>query len=182
MTLEILTLTLIGALALILSVYHHKQTASLRSIEQVAQDYYAMHVRAMRRAYAGSLDTLNPFTWISARLPAPLSVSDVIRVLPEAQAVELRASGNRRVVISTQPYRELYAFDRRARHAPKGDRLAAFAARPLLPRSRFGWGAQVFERVTCSADEFFDLEADVIGKKLGVDWNHPTRLFFYVLQ
>ncbi len=186
MTNEILTFLLLGALTLILTLYQYRQAASLRAIENVVQDYYAMQFRAVRRNYAGVLDTLNSFEWISdhvsASMDKPLTITDVIRVIPEMQAVDLRASDNRRVVVSTRSWSELYSFDRRARHTKKSDRLASFAARPLLNNSRFGWGVITVEGLTSNTDEFFDLEADVIGKKLGVQWNQPTRLFFYVVE
>lgn len=186
MTTEVITVILIGALALILSFYHHRQAASLRTMENVVQDYYAMQFRTLRREYAGSLDILNPFEWasnhVSAGMDKPISITDVIRVVPEAQAVDLRTSDNRRVVISPYSWRELYYFDRKARHAKKGtDRLASFAARPLLNHNRFGWGIKTIESVTSNTDEFFDLEADVIGRKFGVQWNQPTRLYLHVV-
>jgi len=186
MTTEIITFVLISTLALILSFYHHRQAASLRAMENVVQDYYAMQFRTLRRQYAGALDILDPFAWasnhISAGMDRPMSVTDVIRIVPEVQAVDLRTSDNRRVVISPHSWRELYYFDRKARHAKKGpDRLASFAARPLLTNSRFGWGIKSLECVTSNTDEFFDLEADVIGRKLGVQWNQPTRLYFHVV-
>lgn len=185
MTIEITTLVLIGALALILSLYHHKQAASLRAIEQAAQDYYALQFRSIRRNYAGSLDSLDAFEWVSRHvsegLSSPLAVTDVIRVVPEMQAVDLRAGDNRRVVISARPWRELYFFDRRARQAGQ-DRLASFASRPLLNRSRFGWGVRTVQGMTSNTDEFFDLEAEVIGRRFGVSWSAPTRLFFYVVE
>jgi hypothetical protein len=185
MTIEIITFILICALALILSLYHHRQAASLRAIECVVQDYYAMQFRSIRREYAGSLDTLNSFEWISNHVSAgmdkPVTITDVIRTVPEIQTVDLRTSDNRRVVVSPHSYGELYAFDRRARHTRRSDRLASFAARPLLNNSRFGWGVKTIEGMTSNTDEFFDLEADVIGRKLGVAWNQPTRLFFYIL-
>jgi hypothetical protein len=185
MTTEIITFVLICALTLIMSLYHYRQAASLRAIENVVQDYYAMQLRSIRRAYAGALDTLNPFEWVASHVAAgmdtSITITDVIRVVPEIQAVDLRTGDNRRVVVSTRSWRELYYFDRKARGAKKNDRLSAFAARPLLNNSRFGWGMTTVEGVTSNLDEFFDLEADVIGKKLGVAWNQPTRLYFYIL-
>ena len=85
MTIEIVTFILICALALVLSLYHHKQAASLRAIENVVQDYYAMQFRAARRAYAGSLETLDAFAWLSERVSAgldkPLKITDVVRAV-----------------------------------------------------------------------------------------------------
>ena len=186
MTTEVITLILIGALALILSFYHHRQAASLRAIENVVQDYYAMQFRTVRREFAGSLDSLDPFEWVSrhacAGMDTPMAVTDVIRIVPEVLAVDLRTSDNRRVVISPHSWQELYYFDRKARRAKKGtDRLASFAARPLLTNNRFGWGIKSIECLTSNTDEFFDLEAEVVGRKFGIHWHQPTRLYLHVV-
>ncbi|MCJ7434971.1 MAG: hypothetical protein MUO77_15930 [Anaerolineales bacterium] len=190
MSLELSTVFLVFLLTVILAVYNQRQASALRGVERLVQDFVAMQFRSIRRAYAGSFDTLNPFEWVSnqvsAGLPQPVTVSEVVRVVPEVEAVEFRTGDQRRVVVSTRSWLELYYFDRKARHIKKGgnaaDRVSNFASRPLLNRSRFGWGITTVEGVTSNTAEFFDLEADMIGKKLGVSWNNPTRLFFHVVE
>lgn len=189
MSIEYLTLTMLFVFAFILSLYNHRQASSIRGIQKVAEDYYAMQLRSVRRDYAGSLDTLNPLEWVSkqvsSELPRPITVKEVIRVVPDMQAVDLRTSDNRRIVVSTRPKVELVLFDRRSRSTKNkkaADRIANFAVRPLLTKSRWGWGVTTVERVMSQLDEFFDMEANTIGKKFGVDWDNPTRLFFHVVE
>ena len=33
-----------------------------------------------------------------------------------------------------------------------------------------------------AVDEFFDLEAAAVGERLGLPWNNPARLWFYVFK
>jgi hypothetical protein len=189
MSLEILVIAMLIVFSLILTIYNHRQAEAMRGIERVVQDYYAMQMRSVRREYAGSLDTLNPLEWVSNRLsaglPKPVRVVDVIRSVPDIQAVDLRTNDNRRVVVSVRPKSDIILFDRRSRSARKksaADRIADFASRPLLTKSRWGWGVKTVEMSMSQTDEFFDLEAGAVGKKFGLNWDNPTRLYFYVVE
>jgi hypothetical protein len=77
-------------------------------------------------------------------------------------------------------------FDRRLRAAGikknAAERVASFASRPLLGKSRWGWGVQTIERVLSQANEFFDIEAYAVSERLGVKWGKPSRLYFYVVK
>lgn len=189
MSLEILVVAMLIVFSLILTVYNHRQAEAMRGIERVAQDYHAMQMRSARRDYAGSLDTLNPLEWVSnqlsAGLPKPLQVVEAIRSVPEIDAVDLRTNDNRRVVVSIRPKSDIVLFDRRSRSVKKksaADRIADFASRPLLTKSRWGWGVKTVEKSMSQADEFFDLEAGAVGKRFGVNWDNPTRLYFHVVE
>ena len=77
-------------------------------------------------------------------------------------------------------------FDRRLRTAGRkksaAERVASFAARPLLGKSRWGWGVKTVERVMSQANEFFDIEAGAVAERIGVKWDKPSRLWFYVVK
>jgi hypothetical protein len=189
MSLEILVVAMLIVFSLILTVYNHRQAEAMRGIERVAQDYFAMQMRSARRDYAGSLETLNPLEWVSnqlsAGLPKPVQVVEAIRSIPEIDAVDLRTNDNRRVVVSIRPKSDIVLFDRRSKSAKKksaADRIANFASRPLLTKSRWGWGVKTVEKSMSQADEFFDLEAGAVGKRFGVHWDNPTRLYFHVVE
>jgi hypothetical protein len=191
MTTETIAIAILLILTVILTFYNHRQAASIRAIESVAQDYLAIQIRAERRERAASLDALDPFEWVSkqvsAGLPKPLRAVEVARVAQDANAVELLTNDNRRVVVSTLSRGELTLFDRRARAAKRGkkksaqERVASYAAKPLLGKNRWSVDA-VVERVLSQFNEFFDMEATEAGKKMGVAWNNPTRLWFYVVD
>ena len=149
-----------------------------------------MQIRDRRARHNESAIHIDPLDWLarqaSSELDTPLIISEVIRVVHEIQAVELRASDGLRVIVSTLPRSDVMRFDRRLRVAGikknAAERVASFAARPLLGRSRWGWGVQVIERIMSQANEFFDIEADAVSERLGLKWEKPSRLWFYVVK
>ncbi len=187
--LEITTMILVLLLAVILTVYNHRQAAALRGMESLVQDFVAMQIRDRRSKQSRELESLNPLDWfseqVSAKLISPLPIIEVLRVIPDVQAVDLRAPDNRRLVVSTFPKSDLLRFDSRLRAShgkSASERVASFASHLLLGKSRWGWGVKVVERVMDQSAEFFDLEATAVGKRIGVNWGHPSRLWFYVVD
>ena len=187
MTIEISVLVLVFLLAAILTIYNHRQAAALRGIERLVQDFVALQIGDRRNQHVeGLAERINPFEWlssqVSAELDAPLTITEVARTVPEAGAVELRASNNKRIVVSTFSKSEIMRYDHRMRASGKGksakDRVASFAAHPLLDKSRW----IVIERVMSQTNEFFDLEAEAVAKRIGVQWDKPSRLWFYVAK
>ena len=187
---EYVAILLIAVLAIILS-YHNKRMASaIRNIEEVVQNYYAMQIRVRRTQQTRELDsTFNAFEWVgtqvSAGLDYPLQVAEVLRLVPEVNAVDLRTADNRRLVVSTLPINDLLRFDKRLRAnggKSVANRLEAYASRPLLNQSRWGRGVEVIERALSETAEFFDLEAQAAGMRLGMNWHQPSKLWFYVVE
>jgi len=187
---EYTAILLIAILGLILTLYNKRMAAAIRNIECVVQDYYAMQIRARRIQQAKQIDaSFNAFEWLSAQassgLDHQIQIIEVLRLVPEVKAIDLRTADNRRLVVSALPMPELLRFDKRLRaNGSKSGmkRLEAFASRPLLGQSRWGWGVTVVERALSEAAEFFDLEAHATGTRLGMDWRAPSRLWFYVVE
>ena len=187
---EYLAVLLIAVLALILSLQNRRMASAIRGIESVVQDYYTMQLRARRVRQSKEIDTtFNAFEWISTQTSAGLElriqVTEVLRLIPEINAVDLRTTDNRRVVVSTLRMPDLLRFDKRLRvhggKSPAG-RVESFASRPLLNQSKWGQGVQVVERALSENAEFFDLEAQAVGARLGMNWGQPTKLWFYVVE
>ena len=187
---EYIAILLIAVLAVILTLQNRRMAASMRGVERVIQNYYAMQIRERRAKQTREIDSaFNPFEWISeqatAGLDHPVQVTEIIRLVPEANALDLRTSDNHRLIVTTTSKSDLLNFDKRLR-ARSGrsasKRLESFASRPLLNQSRWGTGVQVVERVLSDTAEFFDLEAQAAGTHLGINWNYPTRLWFYVVE
>lgn len=150
-----------------------------------------MQIRDRRtRHIDGLAERIDPLDWlarqVSSELDTPVTISEVMRVVHDIQTVELRASSGQRVIVSTLPKSDVMRFDRRLRAAGKkksaAERVASFAARPLLGKSRWGWGVQTVERVMSQSSEFFDLEASAVAERLGLKWDKPSRLWFYVVR
>ncbi|MBN2116309.1 MAG: hypothetical protein JW730_07055 [Anaerolineales bacterium] len=190
---EYIAILLIAILCLILTLYNRRMAAAIRGIESIVQDYYAMQIRARRADQMKEIDasSFNALQWIGAQassgLDRQVEVTEVLRLVPEASAIDLRTADNRRLVVSPLPLPELLRFDKRLRSnggksASVSRRVEAFASRPLLNQSRWGWGVTVVERALSEAAEFFDLEAHAAGTRLGIDWRAPARLWFYVVD
>lgn len=188
---ELSVAMLILLLTVILTVYNHRQAAALRAVEHAVQDFVAIQIRDRRAEHLEGLsERIDPFEWlsrqVSAGLDSPLRVTEVIRVVLEVQAVELRTSSRVRVIVSTSAKSEILRYDRRiranSRKKSAKDRVASFASRPLLGKQRWGSRIVIVERVTSQANEFFDLEAEAIAERIGVKWGHPSRLWFYVVS
>lgn len=187
---EYIALLLIAVLAIILTLQNRRMASSLRGMERVIQNYYAMQVRDRRTEQARHIgEDFNALAWISrqvsAGLDTPLEAVEVIRLVPDMNAVDLRTADNRRLVVSPLPKSDILHFDKRLRARggkSASKRLEAFASRPLLTQSFWGNGVQVVERVLDDSAEFFDIEAQAAGSRLGVNWNNPTRLYFYVVE
>lgn len=189
MTFEITIAVQVFMMTLIISYYNQRQAAALRGMERLAEDFIAMQVRDRRAKHLeGLAGQLDPLEWLAreagAGLDAPLVLVEVLRVVQEVQAVEVRAESGQRLIVSPFPRSDLQRYDRRVRFhlAAKGAaaRLASFSTRPLLGASP--WGCRVMERVLSESNEFFDLEAEAVAERLGLKWNRPSRLWFYVVR
>jgi len=191
MSLELSTVFLVFLLTVILAVYNQRQASALRGVERLVQDFVAMQIRDRRtRHVEGLANHIDAMEWlerqVSLGLDTPLTVSEIVRVVHEVQAIELRASNGQRVIVSTLAKADVMRFDRRLRAAGRrksaAERVSSFVARPLLGRSRWGWGVQTVECVMSQANEFFDIEAGAVAERLGVKWDEPSRLWFYVVK
>lgn len=191
MSLELSTVFLVFLLTIILAVYNQRQASALRGMESLVQDFVAMQIRDRRtRHIDGLADRIDPLEWLerqaSSELDTPITISEVIRVVHDIQAVELRASNGQRVIVSVLPKSDIMRFDRRLRVAGRkksaAERVASFASRPLLGTSAWGWSVQTVERVMSQSHEFFDIEAGAVAERLGVKWGNPSRLWFYVIR
>ncbi len=187
---EYIAVLLIVVLAVILSLQNMRMASAIRGIENVVQGYYTMQIRTRRTQQTKELGaSFDAFEWISAQTSAGLEqrlqVTEVSRLVPEVNAVDLRTADNRRLVVSTLPVSDLLRFDKRLRAnggKSAAGRLESFASRPLLNQSKWGRGVQVVERTLSENAEFFDLEAQAVGTRLGVNWGQPTKLWFYVVE
>lgn len=79
-----------------------------------------MQFRDRRARYIEGLgEHIDPLAWlareVSYELDLPITISEVIKVVREVQAVELRASNGLRVIVSTLPKSDVMRFDQRLR-------------------------------------------------------------------
>ena len=148
-----------------------EQAQALRALDQAAKDWLAMQVRRERRQAEGlTFDRENALRWLSDLIGR--QVADVGQVYEDFQAVEVLLNGEERrtALVTAFPEDE---FRRRVKQARKTGRLEARVA-PVLPRR-----ARVFSRGLAPDWVYFDLEAEAVGRALGVNWGSPGRLWVW---
>ena len=169
--LGIATLTAVLLLGAILTLYNSRQAAALQEMETVLSDWYLMQIAERRDQRRKQILVGNPLSWVHQQ--TGISVTGIERSLKDPLAVEcLTEQADHRLVISPLSPRQLRNAIRPL-EVRKNKNGVANLVDPLLGR-RF----EVMDRSIASS-EWFDLEADQVGKALGVDWGEPRRLWFY---
>jgi hypothetical protein len=122
----------------------------------------------------------NPFTmdsneWIANQIDTGAKVVETISVSQKPMWVNLRCDDGKRIVASPLAPAELKAAINSQQTNSKLNQITE----PLLGTNR---KALVTIERSLRDDEWFDLEAEKIGKDLGVDWGETARLYFYVIS
>ena len=150
-----------------------EQAHALKMLDDVAKDWLAMEVRQARReAEKVAFDRDKALRWLADLIGAP--VADVGQVYEDFQAVEVLLDGEdkRTALVTALPEDE---FRRWVKQAQKASRLEAQVA-PTLPRR-----ARVFASGLTPDWVYFDLEAEAVGKALGLNWGRPGHLWVWGL-
>ena len=183
MYLDLITLLAVLLLAIILAFYNRRQAEALRGVERMTKDFLAMQIKDRRKEYTETMREINPLHWLDAlinkRTLHPLELRERTRLVEEVSAAEFSCADGRRVVVSTKDRSALRQWDKTLR-VRRGDsataRIANLALKPLLGRK-----TEVLEVNMIDEGEYFDLEAETVGKELGLSWSHPARLWIYVI-
>ena len=182
MYIDVLTLLSVILLALILAFYNRRQADALRGVERMVKDFLAIQIRDRRDKHLAKLEDLDATAWleklINARVSSEVKLLDILRILPEVFAAEIQTESGRKIVVSTKAKAILKRFDKisRSRGNSAASRIAAVAAKPILHKK-----FEVFEINMVEESEYFDAEADIVGKALGLSWKSPTRLWIYIV-
>lgn len=170
---EISIFLLILLLAVILTYYNHRQARAIEVVRDMAEDLVSMQIRDRRAKYQADLEGLDTNAWIEKQVNDVLERKSEIasrQIITDIQAIEVTLKNGGRVLITPTGEGDLKRRDRRM----GGSRLAAFAARSVLPR-RY----KVVAR-TLLDNEFLDIEAEAVSARFGLGWRKPARLWFYV--
>lgn len=174
-TISFVTLAAIVTIGLVIWLYNQKQASALGRMARATEDNLMISVKNRRDVHKQLPFTMTEFQWVSKQLDSEVSPIEVISVSQKPMWVNFRcADGGKRVVVSPLSHSELKPILKAQRSSSKLEQ----AVEPLLGMSRKN--LTVKER-SLRDDEWFDLEADAIGKQCGVDWGETSRLYFYIV-
>ena len=184
MNTDILTLLAVITLALVLAYYNRRQASALRGVERMMKDFLAIQIRDRREKRKADLN-VDATKWltklINARVEQLFELQDIIRTVPEVFAAEIRTASGKKIVVSAKPKSILHQYDKNIRARGKknsaAERISAIASAPLLGRKFKALEINMVEET-----EWFDLEAELVGQALGVDWGQPVRLWIYITE
>jgi len=179
---DIFTLFAVILLALILAFYNRRQADALRGVERMVKDFLAIQIRDRREKRKADL-SVDATEWltklIETRVAQEFELQDILRVVPEVFSAEIRTASGRKIVVSIKPKATLLQYDKNIRTRGKKDsaaqRISAIASAPLLGRK-----FKTLEINMVEETEWFDLEAELVGQALGVNWGQPVRLWIYI--
>jgi hypothetical protein len=171
---SLMTFLALGVTCLILTLINFRQAAALRAIRDVFESEYMLKIKDRRKAATENVDAGDANRWFSNQ--AGMQIDAIRQVLARPLVgIDLAAADGRRVIVSPQEPGELRRLARPVRLSRKlGKRVT-----PLLGRRPLR--VRIFKRDLTNAGEWFDLEAEQIGKQMNIDWGAPARLWFYVV-
>jgi hypothetical protein len=173
-TISLVTLLAVLMLGLILWLYNSRQADALRAMARTVEDMHLVQLKNRHDARKKEPLTMTAMQWLEKQLGAG-SLTEVIGVSRVPLWANLRAANGTRVVVSPLEPGELRKALKLSE--PKRSRLSK-AFELLLgdsPRN-----LNVIER-SLRDEEWFDVEADQVGRQLGLDWGEVSRLWFYVI-
>jgi len=172
---SLVTLLAVLMLGLILWYYNSKQADALQRMAQTTEEMYMTQLKLRRDERKRQPFTMEAARWLEKQAAAGLELVDVIGKSHNPMWINLRAAGGVRLVVSPLDEADL----RKALKATERRSKLSSAYEPLLGDSRKK--LSVTQR-SLQDEEWFDLDADAVGKQLGVEWGEVSRLWFYVVQ
>lgn len=172
-TISLVTLLAVLMVGLILWLYNSRQADALRSMARTVENMHLVQLKHRRDLRKQEPLTLTAVEWFGKQIGA--GIAEIISLSHAPAWVNLRAANGGRVVVSPL---ELADLRRALKLKEPGRSRLAKAFEPLLgdaPRALV-----VIER-SLRDEEWFDLEADQVGKALGLDWGETPRLWFYLI-
>ncbi len=177
-TINIGVFLMITLIALISYIYQRRQAHALDEVNDAAQRWLEIQIKDRRAKRTADAQSIDPVPWLnsmSTLLMPGIELREVARVIQDSRAVELLTADGRKLIVTPLGLNDLKRRDR-AMQASGKDRLADFAARPLLSSRRIQSG-----RLTLAENEWLDIESARAGDMLGVGWGAPDRLYFHLV-
>lgn len=171
---SIATLIAVVMLGLILWHFNSKQARSLKGMARSTENMYMVLLKTRRDAKKKEPMTLAPYQWLEKQIGAGVSLVETISTSNNPAWLNLRAANGIRVVVSPLDPDEMREYqkqnEKRSRISSAYEMLLGDSPRDLVIGER-----------SIQNDEWFDVEADQVGKALNVDWGEVSRLWFYII-
>jgi hypothetical protein len=165
----------IVAIGLMMYFYLRRQAVALNNMARALEDTHMIAVKNRRDEHKQNPFTMNPNEWIAKQVDTEAKVVETISVSQKPMWANLRCDDGKRIVVSPLALAELKAAINVQRTNSKLNQITE----PLLGTNR---KTLVTIERSLRDDEWFDMEAEKIGKDLGVNWGETARLNFYIIS
>jgi hypothetical protein len=175
MDISYVTLVAIVAIGIIMYVYQRRQANALNGMARSLEDTHMIAVKNRREEHKQKSFEMSPNEWIAKQVDTEAKVVETISISQKPMWANLRCDDGKRIVVSPLTFAELKAAINAQRTNSKLNQITE----PLLGTNR---KTLVTIERSLRDDEWFDMEAEKIGKDLGVDWGETARLNFYIIS
>jgi hypothetical protein len=171
-TIQYITLAAIAFLGLILWSTNNRQAASLKKMAKSMQNLINVQIRNRRDALKKQASDVQYLEWIQKQAGAKFALTEIQDKSLDPAWVNLRGTAGR-VVVSPLEYDELKKLVQ-----PNKKLRFSDAEEALLGTRKDKVKVTIGSLET---NEVFDLEAKIIGQRVGVDWGEVSQLTFVVI-
>lgn len=171
---SIFTLVFLGAALVLLWGLNLEQARYLHQMANSLEEMHLMQVRKQRKEYQG-LMKINTLDWLKCQSGSTQELLTCLGVSEIPAWINFSAEDGSRLVVSPLAPKKLYEAlggtkVRRSRVGSAFEPLLGYSPRKVRTLSR-----------SLADGEYFDLEASIVGCRLGVNWGEVTRLWFYII-
>ena len=169
-------ITLVGVAGILIVMWLNmtKQSASLKKTAQAMEDVNTVFVKNRRDAHKQQTFSTPPMEWFALQNDSEYKPIELISTSQNPAWVNVRCSNGARLVVSPLAPTELKATINAKRSNSKLEQTVE----PLLGTSKRNL---IVKERSLRDNEWFDLEADAVGKALTLTWGEVSKLYFYTI-
>ncbi|GEM_PF-1388625 len=169
-------ITLVGVVGILIVMQLNlaKQSVSLKKTAQAMEDVNTIFVKNRRDAHKQQTFSTQPMEWLATLNDTEYRPIEVISVSQKPTWVNVRCLNGARLVVSPLAPTELKA----AINAKRSNSKLEQTVEPLLGTNKRNL---IVKERSLRDNEWFDLEADAIGKALNLTWGEVSKLYFYTI-
>ena len=175
----LMIIILIAILTFLMNHYNRRQADALNTTARVAVDWLILEIRRTREERKDNLVITKPLAWIATHANMEILRKD--RIFEEFAAVEFSTTAGKLVVSSLDPTDIKTALKKFRSHRWTSKAIKANNI-PLLPVNWMGAIKAEVHSVSLQDYQWFDIEAEQVGKLLNMEWGVVDRLWFYDVE